>query len=185
MSTTRFHPEGAVTFDLAHGLVHVEGAREGVLVPAEALVHLAKAAGPAAWAAFGAAIGGAMGARVASRLGDVRAASVELVVEHLAGELALAGLGALSLERWGQAMVLVVNHAPLGEAGDNLLEAALTGALEMATGAPAVATRLQRDGGRARFFVGSAAVAARLRALVDQGAMWGEALLRLHRRGDA
>ncbi len=52
MPDLRFDPSKAVTFDLTHGLVHLEGAPSRVLVPAEALLALAAAAGAEATAAF-------------------------------------------------------------------------------------------------------------------------------------
>ena len=184
-----FDPSKAVTFDLSHGLVHLEGAPSRLLVPAEAPRALADAAGPEAAAAFGRAMGEAMGRRAASRLGagaGVDEAPVEAVVEHLGGELALAGLGSLGLERWGRALVLVVDQSPLGAAGDGLLGAALAAALEAAAGREVRTLLLGRDAVRARFLVGGSAGVARVEAWLEDGVPWGEALVRLHApRGDA
>ncbi|MFT3774501.1 MAG: hypothetical protein QM820_54785 [Minicystis sp.] len=182
MSDLRFDPSKAVTFDLAHGLVHLEGAPSRLLVPADALAPLIEAAGPAAAAAFGRSIGEAMGRRVASRLHaeGVGAAAVDVVVEHLGGELALTGLGSLGLERWGRALVLVVDQSPLGAGGDALLEAALAGAVETAAGRSVRALLLGRDGVRARFFVGGEAGTEKVKGWLAQGISWGDALVRLH-----
>lgn len=183
MPDLRFDPSQAVTFDLQHGLVHLEGAPSRLLVPADALVGLAKAAGADAAATFGRALGEAMGRRVASRLaaGDgVRAASIEAVIEHLGGELALAGLGSLGLERWGRALVLVVDQSPLGADGDGVLAGALAGALEAAAGASVRALLLARDGVRARFLIGGSVGVDKVRAWLAEGVPWGEALVRLH-----
>ena len=190
MTDLRFDPSKAVTFDLAHGLVHLDGAPSRLLVPAEALVALTSAAGPEASAAFGAAIGEAMGRRVASRLGEggVVAAPIAVVVDHLGGELALAGLGSLGLERWGRALVLVVDQSPLGEGGDRLLEAALASAIAAAAGLAAGVLLLARDGVRARFLVGGDAAIEKTRRWIDEGVAWGDAIVRLHApadRGDA
>src|SRR4051812_29787773 len=144
MPEARFDPSKAVTFDLASGLVHLEGAPSRLLVPADALRALCEAAGAEASSAFGRAIGAPMGQRVASRFAGagegagegVKKASVETIVDHLGGEMALAGLGSLALERWGHALVLVVDSSPLEGGGDRLLEAVLAGALEAATGQP-------------------------------------------------
>ncbi|APR83174.1 Hypothetical protein A7982_08523 [Minicystis rosea] len=183
MSDLRFDPSKAVTFDLAQGHVHLEGAPSRLLVPADALGLLVEAAGAEAAAAFGRSLGTSMGRRIASRLSaaeGVGAAAVDLVVEHLGGELALAGLGALGLERWGRAIVLVVDHCPLGATGDALLEAALGSALASAAGRSATVVRLDRDGVRARFFVGGEPGAAKVKAWLSQGISWGDALVRLH-----
>lgn len=193
MPDPRFDPSKAVTFDLTHGLVHLEGAPSSLVVPADALLALARAAGPDAGAAFARALGEAMGRRVAARLsGAASAAAVEGVVEHLGGELALAGLGSLSLERWGRAVVLVVDQSPLGAEGDALLGAALAAAVEAAV-RPGEASsgpsrsihtlRLGRDGVRARFLLGGRPGVDRVQGWLDEGVPWGEALVRLHQPG--
>lgn len=189
MPDPRFDPSRAVTFDLAHGLVHLEGGPSRLLVPAEALGALARAAGPVAGAIFGRAIGEAMGARVASRLaasggadsvGGAAGATIEAVVEHLGGELALAGLGSLGLERWGRAMVLVIDRSPLGAEGDALVEAALAAAVEATASRRVRALLLGRAGVRARFLIGSQGGVEKVRAWLDEGLSWGDALVRLH-----
>jgi hypothetical protein len=192
MPDLRFDPSQALTFDLAHGLVHLEGAPSRLLVPADGLLVLARAAGPAAVATFGRSLGDAMGRRVASRLAaaeGVRAATVEAVVEHLGGELALSGLGSLALERWGRALVMVVDQSPLGAEGDGLIEAVLAGALEAAAGREVRALLLGRDAVRARFMIGGSAGVEKVRAWLAEGVAWGDALVRLHTpdspRGDA
>jgi hypothetical protein len=184
MPDLRFDPSKAVTFDLTHGLVHLEGAPSRVLVPAEALLALAAAAGAEATATFARTFGEAMGRRVAARFSDqseqsVSGTPVEVVVEHLGGELALAGLGSLGLERWGRAAVLVVDQSPLGAAGDGLLEGVLAGAVEAAAGRSVHALRLGRDGVRARFLLGGSAGTGRVRAWLAEGVPWGDALVRL------
>lgn len=185
MSEARFDPTRAVTFDLTHGLVHVEGAPSRVLVPAEALAALARAAGPEARDAFAEAIGSSLGKRVASRLTHVRTASADAVVEHLNGELALAGLGVLGLERWGRALVLVVDQSPLGAGGDALLASVLAWALRAATGAMIAVAPIDRDATRARFFVGSPRGVSTIEAMLADGVRWGDALVRLHAEPNA
>jgi hypothetical protein len=193
MPEPRFDPSKAVTFDLGSGLVHVEGAPSRLLVPAEALGAICAAAGPEATTAFGRSIGVPMGRRLASRFAarnaeggtGVRGASIESVVDHLGGELAILGLGALGLERWGHALVLVVDHSPLEASGDSLFEAVLAGSLEAATGRPVRVLTLGRDGARARFLVTGDAAMAKARAWLAQGMSWGEVIARLHGRSDA
>jgi hypothetical protein len=191
MVVARFRPDNDVTFDFTHGLVHIEGAPARVLVPAEALGALCAAAGPEAMATFGRALGRAMGLRVAGRLGSLagsgeaphtgaRAATVETMVDHLGGELSLVGLGSLSIERWGHALVVVVDHCPLGARGDALLEAVLSEAVLALAGRRVHAVLLARDGVRARFLLANGTAAERVRGWLEGGAGWGEALARLH-----
>ena len=196
MNHVPFDPSKAVTFDLTRGLVQQEGAPSGLIVPAQALAALAHAAGPEASRTFARAVGEAIGRRVALHLSaanGVRAAGAGAVVEHLGGELAITGLGSLGLERWGRALVLVIDQSPLGEAGDALLESVLAGALAAAIGEQSSSvTVLARDGGRVRFLVTSRAGVDKVRALLNEGVSWGDALVRLHAppsattpRGDA
>jgi hypothetical protein len=184
MPDARFDPRTAVTFDLVHGLVAVGDATAHVVVPAGALGVLCGAAGAEATVAFGRALGEAIGTRVASRLRTreaARAAAVEEVLEALGAEVAVTGLGSLSIERWGQALVLVVDHAPaLGPHADELAAALLEAALRALTGRDARVGLLGREGGRARFLVASAAAIARVRAALAAGRGWGEALVALH-----
>lgn len=191
MAVAPYRPDQDVTFDLAHGLVHLEGAPARVLVPADALGALLAAAGTGAVEVFGREVGRAMGARVVSRLaagvgpgGDaqaaVRATSVEGMVDHLGAELSLAGLGSLGIERWGHALVIVVDHCPLGARGDGLLEAVISEAVFALSGRRVHAVLLARDGVRTRLLLANGAAADRVRAWLQAGSSWGEALTRLH-----
>lgn len=197
MAVARYSPDHDVTFDLAHGLVHLEGAPSRVLVPADALGVLCAAAGAEAVAAFGRAMGHAMGLRLAVRLAapegagqgetgarageaGARAASVEMMVEHLGAELSLAGLGSLGMERWGHALAVVVDHCPLAGRGDRLLEAVIGEAVGTATGRQVQAVLLARDSVRARLLLTNATTAGRVRAWLEEGVAWGDALTRLH-----
>ncbi len=194
MPELRFDPSKAVTFDFGSGLVHLEGAPFRLLVPAKALLSLLSSAGPEAVAAFGQALGEPMGKRVCARFAEqeqsegelaVRGASLEAMVDHLGGEFSLVGLGALSLERWGHALLMLVDHSPLGGEGDALLEAVLSGALKAATGRDAHAVRLGRDNSRARFLIAGEKAAGKVRAWLADGIGWGEVLARLHSRSTA
>ncbi len=195
MNHVPFDPSKAVTFDLARGLVQQEGAPAGLIVPAEALGALTRAAGLEASRAFGRAVGYAIGRRVASGLAEidgVRAAGVAAVVEHLGGELAITGLGSLGVERWGRALVLVIDQSPFGAGGDALLESVLAGAMDAAVGDRSSVVALAREGVRARFLVTGPAGASKVRAWLNEGISWGDALVRLHdpaaattSRGDA
>lgn len=185
-----FDPTNAVTFDLALGLVHLDDAPSRLLVPAAALVEVARAAGADASMRLASAMGEPLGTRVARRLSTgegespggagVAKATVEAVVDHLGGELALAGLGALSLERWGRALLLVVDHCPLEAVGDELLAAVLSSALRRATGREVACLPVMRDGARVRVLVTGPEPAARARAWLLEGVSWGDALARLH-----
>src|SRR5687767_663906 len=126
-----FDPNHSVRFDLKRGAASdAKGARL-VLVPTTAVEALEKSH-PAAAAELGTELGRTCGARVAARLGGdsgVRNATLEVVVSHLAGELAVAGIGSVVIERWGRAMVLVVSHPCVESSRDAFIGAVLAGAI--------------------------------------------------------
>lgn len=169
MAGPAFDPNAAVRFHLETGAAtDARGARL-LLVPAAALDALERAH-PEAARALGNETGRACGAKVAARLGGdggVRSASLETVVSHLAGELAVGGVGALHLERWGRAMVLVLANASV--ASDRFCGALLAGALSAATGREVATAVLGKDAGASRFFVGSRATAEKVEQLVASG----------------
>jgi hypothetical protein len=181
MAVTRFDPSHSVKFDLGRGSVHLEGTGPRVLVPADALVELCKHAGADSLTDFGRKLGTEVGLRVTSHWGDSgQNISVEGLVEHLGGNLALLGLGSLSLERWGKALVFVVEGSPLGAPGDPLLAAVIEGALQRCMGRDGRAVTLGRDDGHVRFLMVGASGADRVRAWMAEGTSWGEAIARLH-----
>jgi hypothetical protein len=190
MSST-FNPAEAVTFDLQFGHIHLDGAPTRVMVPADALVALCDAAGEEETATFAHAIGEAVGRRVGVRLAGgsanrheaVRKAGLEVVVTQLAGELAVLGIGSVSAERWGKALVLVVDQSPFGEEGDGLLEAILQSALHALVNSKARVIKLAREGVRARFLAVSGASVESVRKRLDAGESWGAVVAAMHRGG--
>jgi hypothetical protein len=153
------------------------------VLPAAALESVERAHAPAV-AALGTELGRACGARVAARLGGdggVRGAQLEVVVSHLAGELAVAGIGAVHVERWGRAMVCVVSNPSF--ASDAFLSGVLGGALGAASGRDVAAAPLGKDGNALRFFIGTKATAERVRGLVGQGKGFAEIVTTLQRAG--
>jgi len=185
-----FDPKKAVTFDLPNGQVRLASGADdshretdngrAVIVPAAALGVLAAAAGETASRELGRSIGRSLGARVHARL-DVRGGSLDAVVTELATELALVGLGTLSVERWGRALIVCVSDSPLGGAtGDALLAAALEGMLSSASGRELRTTPLAREGAQLRVLVGNVASIERVIGWLAEGVSWGDAITRLH-----
>lgn len=184
MPSRSFDPAKAVTFDLPRGQIRDGGSGTRLLVPAPALLALCASATPEAIAAFARDIGDAIGSTVARRfeaLGmAVGSASVDEVTEHLGGELAVAGFGMLTVERWGRALVLVVDHGPAHADADRILSPLLAAAVTRATGKEAESVRLGREGQRARFLVTSRAASKKVGEWLRAGVSWGDALVRLH-----
>lgn len=181
---TRFNPSGSVSFDLVRGRVDCDG--DHVLIAADALIDLCRAAGDEAVTDFGRRLGTTLGKRLADRLGGSgSSASLEEVLEHLGGELAIIGLGSLGLERWGRALVLTLDGGPFGPQLDRLLAAVLEGALQRGFGRDCRATKLMRDDRRVRFLIASPSSASKVSEWLGSGVSYGEAISRLQSNAGA
>lgn len=132
MDEPRFDPGGFWEFHLSDGAVRTRAGRRVVVMPehvAGPLVRLALDQGDQVLLSE---IGAALGAEAAASLGDgLVERSPESVLGHAAGVVALFGLGRLSLEQWGDAVVATLADAPALH-GDGL--AALLGGLFGALG---------------------------------------------------
>jgi hypothetical protein len=181
MAVPSFDPTHAVRFDLPHGSIRAggDGGERVLLVPTSALDDLVLSAPPEAVEALGRALGAAIGRRAAARM-DPKTAPVDVFVTQLAGEVALTGIGTLSVERWGRALVVVVEDSPLG---GTLLAPIVAAAVSTASGRHLACALLSRDERAARVLVGSDAGVARVRAWIASGMPWGEALVKLHGGG--
>lgn len=178
MGTPRFDPTHSLEFNLDRGSVKLSGSRERVLLPADALAALVKGADVETRRDFARRLGTEAGRRVAERLDA--SASPEAVVEHLGGEVALMGLGALGFERWGRLLVVTVQGSPLRGEGDEILAGVVEGALQRAFGRTASVVPLQRDDSLVRLLVVSSGSADRVRGWLDDGVSWGDVLSRLN-----
>jgi hypothetical protein len=103
---------------------------------------------------------------------------MEAFVTQLAGEGALAGVGVLSIERWGRALVVVIEKSPLV---GTLLAPLVASAIEAAFGRRVWGALLSRDEHAARVLVASESAVERVREAIASGTAWGEALAMLHR----
>jgi hypothetical protein len=181
MTATSFDPTHAVRFDLPQGSVHAGGDGERVLlVPTGALDDIVLSAPTEAVEALGRALGAAIGRRAAARMGDPQRASVEDFVTQLAGETAISGVGSLSIERWGRALVVVVESSPLS---GTLLAPLVGAAMEAASGRTVSCTLLFRDERAARVLVGGDRGVNRVRDWIAAGVPWGEAIARMQGSG--
>ncbi|MGA7122432.1 MAG: hypothetical protein WBY94_20180 [Polyangiaceae bacterium] len=181
MVASPFDATHAVRFDLPRGSVRTQGDDQRVLlVPAAALDDLVRSASPEAVEALGRTLGAAIGRRAAARMGDPQEASMDAFVAQLAGEAAICGVGALSVERWGRALVIVVDDSPLV---GTLLAPLVSAALEAASGRRTWCALLSRDDRVARVLVGSEQAVGRVREWIASGMTWSEALTKLHGGG--
>jgi hypothetical protein len=181
MPAASFNATQSVRFDLTQGAVRAGTSDDRLLlVPLAALVALANAAPPAAAEALGRALGAAIGARAAARIGDATGTSLEGFVTQLAGEAALAGAGVLSVERWGRALVVVLEDSPLP---GGLVTALVGAALDAASGRKVATALLSHDAHEARVLVSSDSAVRRVRDWMADGASWGDAIAKLHGGG--
>jgi hypothetical protein len=190
---------GPVDFDLSRGRVDRRASGEAgtktngahdeqvVLLPITALTGLEKIAGLEVVKQFARSIGVSFGRRVAAKLGSehgVANASLEGFVSALATEIAVSGWGLLHLERWGKAMVLVVEHAPTMPAG--AFAALLEGAVEAAAAREVHAVALAGASGdraersAARVLIASEKGAEHARRWLVEGASEADVIMRLH-----
>jgi hypothetical protein len=177
MAASSFDSMHAVRFNLPEGQVHAGTEAEQVLlVPTGAIDDIALSAPPEAVEALGRAIGASIGRRAAARMGDSQAASVEDFVTQLAGEAAVSGVGVLSVERWGRALVVVVEGSPLA---GSILSPLIAAAIEAASGRGVACTLLSRDAHLARLLVGGPGGVDRVREWIAGGVAWADALARL------
>jgi hypothetical protein len=182
MAYSTFDPR-VVRIEVQTGVVRASNGERVVLVSAAALDELAREVGSDVTLGLGRAIGRAIGSAAAHSLGGAQAvasAPLEEVTQHLAEELALHGVGALSIERWGRALVLAL-LTPAIEA-DELLSAVLEGALSASTGRETPCMPLGRDLDVARVLVANRRTIAAARSWMSNGATWGEVLARLNTR---
>lgn len=187
MAEPQFNPAQALKFDFGCGHVTLEGQEHCVVVPRPALIELLTAAGDEAVRNFGHQLGANVGRRIAERLGSsIQQTSVDVFVDHLGGELALLGLGSLSVERWGMALVVVMQGVAGGKTSTDLICAVIAGALQRALSRDAAVIELARNETDLRLLVISKYAAPRVQQWLDDKVPWGEIIARLHeRRGEA
>lgn len=187
MAQAPFDLSGALTFDLSSGRVNLEHAPAMILAPAKDLAALCEAAGADATRAFGASIGASMGQRIAKRVAEVQAdeplaaLAADAFVGQLRAEFAIAGLGVIGIERWGRALLFVVDHAVVPA---RLVTAVLDAVLETTTQRKTSCAMLMHAGSRARYLVAGKAAAEHVGSWLADGASWGEVLVKLHGVGE-
>jgi len=181
-----FDPTHSVRFDLPRGSVVAGGEVRHVLLPCTALDDLVLVAGTEAATTVGRALGTAIGGRIAARLGgapNLLQASIAEVTQEMAGELATLGLGVASVERWGRALVIVIDRPAVADLP--FLASIVEGVLEGASEAKVGCTSLGRDGTSVRILVAGESAITRARTMLETGVPWGDVLARLQRKGGA
>lgn len=175
--TPPFDPTRAVVFDLERGRVALEGAL-AVLLPAEVVARVCAELDVAAVRQLGALLGREAGARVRTRVDE--GATLESMVDHLGGEVSLVGLGTLSIERWGQALVVRVAGCPLGVRSSELMAGYVEAALEEAVARRPHAVVLEGGADAIRLLLCGKTAARHVTSWLASGRSFGDALAALH-----
>lgn len=177
--TPRFDPTRAIKFDLARGQMRDDEGTARVNLPAHVLLRLCEQAGESAQKDFAQGLGSDVGRRIVERLGKaMQDASVEAWTEHLGGQLALLGLGDLSIEQWGKALVLVIDGAPQGTA--SIVGPLLGAAITRASGRSVQLIAFENESS-VSYLVVSAEGALHALELMRSGAGLGQVVEQLHR----
>lgn len=179
MDTSSFDPTRAVVYDLSRGQVSLQGRSPVLVLAADALAEVCARLDAAALRQFGGALGKQAGTRIRERL-DATAATLETMVDQLGGEVGLAGLGSLAIERWGQALVVRIEGCPLGAASYELMSAHVEAALQVTVEREVTALVLERGQQAFRLLLCSKAGSAKVKSWLSAGTSWGDALAALH-----
>ena len=182
MNIPPFDPAHALRFDLNRGTIKLADETSRVVLPVDALLGLWRAAGDEEKRDFGRSLGTEIGRLVVERLGNgVMNAAVPEVVDHVAGELALLGLGNLAVEIWGRALCLTVSDSPLGQEGDALLAAIMEGVAQRALSRSIAVVAISREDDTVRLLATSAAGARKAEQWLEAGHSYGDVLGFLNR----
>ncbi len=130
-----FDPGKYYAFDLARGTVSTRHGARMLVMSSDAVANLVASAAKHGDLTAVRALGKRIGEEAHSSLGaEVRGATPEAVATHAAGVLSLLGWGALSLERWGRALVIALEGAPELDPGKLGLASLLGGMLTTLSG---------------------------------------------------
>jgi len=177
--TPRFDPTRAIVYDLSRGQLRDDEGQARLNLPYFLLERLCDHAGAEATREFGSSLGGEIGRRIRDRLGSgADQANIGVWAEHLGGHVALLGLGDLSLERWGRALVVRIAGSPSGATA--LLSAVVAGALQRGLGRSVQTVSFPLEDAVA-LLVLSQQTAERARSLREAGESLGRVVEELHR----
>lgn len=177
-----FDPGDFYAFDLSRGAVSTRHGERVLVLSSEVVSTLVASAAKHGDLTAVRALGKRIGEQAASSLGsDVRAAAPENVATHAAGVLSLLGWGALSLERWGDALVLVLEGAPDLDPGKLGLASLLGGMLTTLSGRDIACVPV----GGGRFVVVHPSVAEQVFSWTKDGADLAQIVSKLSAEGQS
>jgi len=188
MNKLKIDPEGYFRFDLEKGDLSYRDGGRLLAYPFEALRKVLETGLGSIRKtlpySIGLHLGEECGRRVKSALGaDFMDSdtSPEQFLAHLNAVLALHGLGMVSLETWGEALLVDWQIEPAAALHVvEFQEGVLAGVLSAATGEPFEAASVDEDGKSMRFLAGSTAIVDMTKIWLGEGCGLGEIVDRLH-----
>lgn len=166
-----FDPGEYYAFDLARGAVHTRHGERVLVLSADVLGPLVSTAARHGDLTAVRGLGKHIGDDASRSLGgEVRRATPEAVLTHISGTLAVLGWGTLSLERWGAALVLSLQGAPVLDAERLGLAALLGGVLTSVGGQDVACVPIAGQVGGARFLIVHPGVAETVWGWAREGA---------------
>ncbi len=134
---------------------------------------------------LGASLGEEAAAALKKRRPETNSLATEEVAEELGGELSLCGLGSLSLERWGEALVARVEGCPLGAGSGPVVGAYLQKAVRALWSDAACVVPVESSGQSLRYLFCSAPAAERVRKSLQSGKGFADSIAALQGAGGA
>ena len=171
MQDARFGLTGSLAIDMGTGALCDTSGSPAWLIPVDALAAFASANSDAA-----AMLGELVGVELGKKLSERIALQTDLFVERLAGECALRGYGQVSLERWGDALVIRARDTKLGSA---FLAAFFSGVLKGASQRDVRCAALGTTDDVMRFLVCAPEVVPHINERIASGESWQNAIVSL------
>ncbi len=182
---------GTYRFHLAEGRITTRERAAQLVLPVSALLQLQSELNVDQLVNFGAALGEEVAGRLLQDLPSPRTTTAAIVADHLGAQLSVMGLGSLSVEFWGEAMVFVLVGCPLltssgsKQPGEFIVSGLLQAVLLRTFSKAARVLPLQRQHQTTRWLVCNETVAGRLTTWVNSGLGAADVLARLNGLEDA
>lgn len=177
-----FDPAAAVLFDLEQGRVRRAEGEPVVVLTASVLSQLCATLEESQLRQLGGALGAQAGTVLQQRFGVGSSLTLPQLVESLGGEMSLAGLGSLSIERWGDALVVVLTECPLAASAPAVMGAYVEGALQALVERQVNAVLLESTENTFRLLLCGLGAAGKVKQWLADGRSFGDALASLQNR---
>lgn len=169
-----------MVFDLGRGLVRVTPQEPQAIVPLDLLVEMLSASENQR------SVGKRWGVELVRRAAARRPArtlwkddELTRVVDFVGGEIAISGLGGLRIERWGKALLLVLDPCPLPRTLDGFVLGLFEGIVEQVGERPVSCTVIDRADDLVRVLISNAGAARRAETMMTEGYVFTEIVARL------